>query len=124
MSQSAVIAFCWIALAVTGLVFVGGAAIGAAYYPEQGLSYLVTSLAPVVLIAGLLGLFSRTEGMASLLVSFVIACAGVALVGVFSYRLAVDRGDALLWTPPLVLGLGLLVLLLSFGRNAEKRGST
>ena len=122
MSESVLMAFCWVALGVTGLVFVGVAAIGAAYHPEQGLRNMAALLAPVVVIAGLLGLFPRTKGVVWLLVLIATAFAGVALVGFFAYRLAVDAGDALLWTPPLLLGLGMLALVVGLGRNAGKRG--
>lgn len=121
MSQRAIIGFCWITLGLTALVMLGGAAIGAAYHPDKRAELLLTTAAPLVAIAGLLVLLPRTRGIVWGVTLLGIASAGVALVGFFAYRLAVDGGDAVLWTPPMLLGLGLLALVLGLGRAPEER---
>lgn len=126
MSARVIITFCWIALGLTAVVSLGGAAIGAAYHPESGVRYLVANLAPVVIVAGLLGLLPRLTGGVLIVALLATACAGLALIGFFGRQIMIDSGDALLWTPPVLLGLGLLALVavLVLGTPSAKRGRT
>ena len=121
MTEAALIMFCWLALGVTTLVFVVGAAVGAAYHPGEGATYFVVAASPLAVIGGLLGLFPRVKGVVWVFVLLAMALAGVALVGTFAFRLFADGGDALLWTPPLLLGLGLVALVLGFGRSPVRQ---
>ncbi len=124
MNDYTLISLCWIALGLSALVGIGAAAIGAAYTPEHGAKYLGATLGPVIGVAGLLFLLPRTSGVLWLIVLFATACTGLALVGFFGHRLVVDSGDAMLWVPPLLLGLGLLVLVLRGGPRGGSRGDT
>jgi|GEM_PF-3570013 hypothetical protein len=126
MSLRVILTLCWIALGLTALVSLGGAAIGAAYHPDYGMRYLVGNLAPIVVIAGLLGLVTRVTGVVFLVALVATACAGLALIGFFGRQVVIDRGDALLWTPPILLGFGLvgLAAVLWSGPPAGARGRT
>ena len=122
MSEGAIIVFCWIALAVTALMLLGGLAVGAAYNQELGAPKMFAAASPLIGVAVLLVLLPRTSGIVWGLVLLGLALAAVALIGFFTYRLAIDGGDAVLWTPPLLLGFGLLALVLGLGRKSQSRG--
>lgn len=118
MSSDALISLCWITLGVSALGMVGGAAIGAAYNPGGGIRYLTVALLPVIGIGCVLFLLPRARGAVRVLTLIVACVSGVALVGVFGYRLVVDIGDALFWAPPLLLGVGLVALAVALVREA------
>ena len=122
MNPNTLISLCWIALGLSALVLIGGAAIGAAYNPDAAVTYLLAACGPVILIGVLLYSLPRVHGPWWRLVIVLSACTGLGLVGVFGYRLTVDGGDALLWTPPLLLGIGLLALVGTGGPRQRLRG--
>lgn len=122
MAQSTLISLCWIALGLSAVGAIAGASIGAAYNPENGGRYLAGAVGPVVGIGGLLYFLPRTAGVLWGVLLFATALAGLALVGFFAYRLLIDGGDALLWLPPLILGLGLLGLVFVGGPAKKRRG--
>jgi hypothetical protein len=124
MNPNTLISLCWIVLGLSALVLIGGAAIGAAYHPEAALTYLLAACGPVILVGALLYCLPRVQGPLWVLVIVLLACTGFGLVGVFGYRLTVDGGDALLWTPPLLLGIGLLALVGTGGSPQKLRGKS
>ena len=79
-------------------------------------------LIPVVVVAALLLLLPRATGLVLAFVLLAMAISGVLLVGFFGYRLLADGGDALLWVPPIVLGLGLIAVVLGLGRRSSPQG--
>ena len=108
--KGGLIIFCWVALAATTLMNVGGAAIGAAYYPENAGKYFIVALAPVVVIAVLLWKLPGAVGTMRTVLACGTILAGVGLVGFFGLQMLRDAGDAVLWSPPVALGAGLIWL--------------
>ena len=102
---------CWLALAVTAVMGLGAAAIGSGYHPEKASSYLAFALVPIVpsAIVLLAVPWVKTRRMKSMVAAASVTV-GIALMGFFGFRMMVDAGDVLLWSPPFLLGLGLVVL--------------
>jgi len=90
------------------LMNVGGAAIGASYYPENAGRYFIVALAPVVAVAFLLWKLPGAVGLVQTVLAISAILAGVALVGFFGVQMMRDPGDAILWSPPVALGIGLI----------------
>lgn len=122
MTQNTLLSLCWIALGLSAVGAIGAAAIGAAYHPQNGVLYLAGAVAPVIGIGALLFALPRARGAVWLILLLSVACAGVGLVGFFAYQLARDGGDALLWLPPFLLGLGLVGLVFVGGPASTPRG--
>ena len=114
---------CWVALAATALVNVGGAAIGAAYHPSRSVIYFAAALVPVVIAATVLLVLPKAKGGMKIVALIVAAIAGLGLAGFYGTLLLSDAGDAMLWLPPVILGVGLLALAFDVvGHRAEDIG--
>ncbi len=111
MAQSTLISLCWIALGLSALGMIGAAAIGSGYHPEKTGRYVFFAVAPVIAIGAQLFFLPRVRGIVWGVLLFTVALSGVGLVGFFANRLFADAGDALLWLPPFILGLGQLGLV-------------
>lgn len=118
MSEGLVV-LCWLALAVTAVMGLGAAAIGSGYHPENTSLYLAFVLLPTVPSAIVLLAAPRaSSGRMRSLVATASAVIGVGLVGFFGFRMMMDAGDFLLWSPPFLLGVGLLKLWSELAREA------
>ncbi|MCG6884178.1 MAG: hypothetical protein LJE62_10545 [Silicimonas sp.] len=113
MKSKALQIFCWLALGVTALGAFFVASSGSFYSSgaEGEAPYLFFAMAPPILIALLLVLLRRARhGPVQFLTMIVSGAVGLILTGLMVYNLIFYTSDWLLYTPPLLLGIGLLAL--------------
>ena len=117
--QLARIAF-YICAVLTGVVWLLGASIAAAYAPEGlGAGWLVgAAFVGLLLVLWILvARTSRGRGVPMAKRVF-LGLSGVAFAGFGGYRAVVDSGDIVLWIWPLLMGLALIVIALGQGASA------